>query len=70
MSKQTWIIFAAVCVAILGGLIFLSQQNKVDVGDVNTRSVLTASEASGNIADHTLGNTKSKVVLLEYGDFQ
>jgi len=70
VSNKSWVIFAAVCVILLGSLIYFSRQNQVNVGEVNTKSVLAASEASGNIADHTKGNKDSKVVLLEYGDFQ
>lgn len=32
--------------------------------------VLAASEQSGNTADHVFGKRDSKVVLVEYGDFQ
>lgn len=70
MTTKTWIIFAVVVVALFGGLIYLSTKNSIDVSDVNVTSVLGADERSGNIADHTLGNTKSKVVLIEYGDYQ
>lgn len=70
MSKTAWIIFAAVCVLLFGGMIALSNQQKLNVDAVNTKSVLTATEESGNIADRVFGNEKSKVVLLEYGDYQ
>lgn len=70
MTTKTWIIFAAVVVALFGGLIYLSTRNSIDVSNVNEASVLSASEQSGNIADHTLGNAKSKIVLIEYGDYQ
>ena len=70
MTTKTWVIFAAVVVALFGGLIYLSTKNGVDVSDVDAASVQVADERSGNIADHTLGNIKSKVVLIEYGDYQ
>lgn len=70
MSKKAWIIFAAVCVAVLGGLVFLSRKDKVDVGNVDQTKIVAASSASGNIAEHVFGNKNSKVVLIEYGDFQ
>lgn len=70
MTTKTWIIFAAVVVALFGGLIYLSTRNAIDVSNVNATTVLGASEDSGNITDHTLGNAKSKVVLIEYGDYQ
>jgi protein-disulfide isomerase len=70
VSRNAWIIFAAICVVILGSLIFLSRQNRAEVGDVNTKEIVKASAASGNIADHVYGATEGKVVLVEYGDFQ
>lgn len=72
MSKTTWIIFAIACVALLGGLIFLSSQNRVsvDVDDINEHQVLGPSESSGEIGDHVYGNRESDVVLIEYVDYQ
>ena len=70
MSKKAWIIFAAVCVLILGSLVALSNSKKVDVSGVDSNKIQTANEQSGNIADHVFGKTDSKVVLIEYGDFQ
>lgn len=70
MSKKAWIIFAAVCVLILGSLVALSNSKKVDVSGVDANKVQTASEVSGNIADHVFGKQDSKVTLVEYGDFQ
>lgn len=70
MSKRGWIIFAAICVAVLGGLVYFSNSNRVNVSDVNVDAVQAASEKSGNIADHVFGKSDSKVILIEYGDFQ
>lgn len=70
MSKKAWIIFAAICVAVLGSLVYVSSKNKVDVSNVNAEKPLAATAESGNIADHVFGKPDSKVVLVEYGDFQ
>ena len=72
MSKVAWIIFGAVIVLVLGGLIAYSRINSpsADVKDINSASIVGASDANGNIADHVYGNTESKVLLIEYGDFQ
>lgn len=70
VSKTAWIIFAAICVILFGGMIALSNQQKLNVDAVNTHSVLPATEDSGNIADQVYGNAKSKVIILEYGDYQ
>ena len=70
MSKKAWIIFAAACVVVLGGLIYLSGKNKIDVSNVDIQKIQPAAEQSGQIADHVFGKADSKVMLVEYGDFQ
>jgi protein-disulfide isomerase len=70
MTKKTWLIFGALCIALIGGLIFISRQSKIDVSNVNLSQVQAASDKNGNIGDHTFGNMKSKVILVEYGDYQ
>jgi protein-disulfide isomerase len=70
VSKKAWIIFAAVCAVVLGGLVYLSSKNKIDVSNVNVNKIQPASQQSGNIADHVFGKTDSKVMLIEYGDYQ
>lgn len=70
MNKKTWIIFAVICVAILGGLVAFSRKDSVNVSDVDQAKQQTASTANGNIADHVFGKADSKVTLIEYGDFQ
>lgn len=70
MSKKAWIIFAVICIAILGVLVYASGKNKVNIGDVDINKIQSASQQSGNIADHVFGKADSKVVLIEYGDFQ
>lgn len=70
MSKKAWIIFVAVCVVVLGGLVALSRGNQTDVSKINETKVIAASAENGNIADHVFGNADSKVLLIEYGDYQ
>ncbi|MDB5183592.1 MAG: hypothetical protein JWO07_273 [Candidatus Saccharibacteria bacterium] len=70
MSKKTWIIFAVICAVVLGGLIVLSQKDKVNVASVDQSQLQVAAPANGNIADHVTDLAKSKVTLIEYGDFQ
>ena len=70
MSTKAWIIFVVVCVVGFGGLIFLSQKEKVNVTDNADKKVQTARDESGGIADHVSGNPDAKVILVEYGDFQ
>lgn len=70
MTRNGWIIFVAIAIVLFGGLIYLSSRNAIDVSKVNEQKVLAATEASGNIADHTTGTKDNKVVLIEYGDYQ
>lgn len=70
MSKKAWIIFAVVAAGLLGALVVVSGRGKIDVSTINTNTIQKASEQSGNIADHVFGKADSKVVLIEYGDFQ
>lgn len=70
MSKKAWIVFATICVILLGVLIYLSGKDKVDVSNVDLNKIQSATQQSGNIADHVFGNKDSKVMLVEYGDYQ
>ena len=70
MTKKGWIIFSLLCVMILGGLIFLSQKDKADVSNIDYNQIQAPSPSNGQIGDHVLGKADSKVVLIEYGDFQ
>jgi protein-disulfide isomerase len=72
MSKVSWIVFSAIIVAVLGGLIIYSRISSpsANLSTVNANAVIPASEASGQIADQVYGKADSQVVLVEYGDFQ
>lgn len=72
MSKKAWIIFVAVVVVLFGGAVYLSNKDKVsiDTSHIDTTKVVSASAQSGNIGDHVFGQPNSKVVLVQYGDFQ
>lgn len=70
MTNKAWIVFTIICVGLVGGLIYISSSNKVDVSHVDALKVQQPSKDNGQIGDHTSGNMKSKVILVEYGDFQ
>jgi protein-disulfide isomerase len=70
VSKRAWIIFAAICAALLIGLVYISSKDRIDVSGVDTNAIQKAGEQSGNIGDHVFGKPDSKVILIEYGDFQ
>ena len=69
MDKTKWIIFAVVCVGLLGGLIYFNSSEKAEVSNVNSAGVISGEE-DGTYADNVYGNAESSVVLVEYGDFQ
>lgn len=70
MTKKAWLIFALICTAIIGGMIYLANSNKVVIDNVDVTKIQAASPANGNIAEHTYGNINSKVIIVEYGDYQ
>jgi len=72
MSNVKWIIFSAVVVLILGGLVVYSRLSNpsTDVSSVDTNSIIAASDQNGQIGDHVFGNPDAKVMFVEYGDFQ
>ena len=70
LDKVKWIVIAIASVGILGALILIPQESKLDVSKVNASAIQSASSQSGNIADHTKGDLNSKVTLIEYGDYQ
>lgn len=72
MNKTGWIIFSVVVAAVLVGLVVWTRiaNPPVDVSGIENGSVVTASTNNGNIADHVTGKKDSKVLLIEYGDFQ
>jgi len=72
MSRVAWIIFTVVIVALIGGLVVYSRATSpsLDVSTVDTNNILAASDQNGQIGDQVLGNKDSKVILVEYGDFQ
>lgn len=67
MDRTRWIIFAVIAILVLGGLVFLSTRNRVDVSNIDANAIYTVEEGIG---DHVIGDADSEVVLIEYGDFQ
>jgi len=72
MNKAGWIIFSVVVVGLLAGLVIWTRSTNpaIDVSNVNNNSILAATTDNGNIADHVIGKADSKVILVEYGDYQ
>jgi len=72
MSKVAWIIFGAIIVLVLGGLVVYSRSANpsIDVSSIDANAITAASEQNGQIGDHVLGSPDTKAVIIEYGDFQ
>ena len=73
MNGKSWTIFIIIVIAVIGGMVYLSTQIKLNIDDIDDNAMarfIDAEERNGNIADHTLGNKDAKVVLIEYGDYQ
>jgi protein-disulfide isomerase len=56
----------------MGGLVVYSRAANppLDVSNIDTNSIIAASDQNGQIGDQVFGNPDSKVVFIEYGDFQ
>ena len=39
MSTKAWIIFAAMCVVLFGGLVIWSQKDRIDVSNIDTMKI-------------------------------
>lgn len=64
------IAFSILVVVFLGGIIWLSSLEKIDLSKVDISKEIPASTDSGNIAEHVYSKSSSKVTLVEYGDYQ
>lgn len=70
MTKKAWLIFIVLCVAVVGGLIWLSRGAQVNVDDIDHAKAQDASDKNGQIGDHIIGPKDAKVTIIEYGDYQ
>lgn len=73
MDKKSWIVFGAIVIAVLSGMVMMSMQKKTDIEDITSEKLaetISAEERNGNIADHTFGNSNAKVIVIEYADYQ
>lgn len=68
MTKTRWLIFIAICVIVLGGLVVLARKDKVDVSGVDASQLIASTDSIPG--DHVYGKKDAKVILVEYGDFQ
>ena len=73
MNKKSWMIFAIIVVAIVGGMIYIATQNRLNVSDINNdqlNTIIGAESRNGDIADHEIGSKSPKVTIIEYADYQ
>ena len=73
MNGRTWAVFIVIVVAVIGGMVYMARQDKLDVSDVGkdkVAGVLAAEDRNGNIEEHVLGKKDAKVIIVEYGDYQ
>ena len=73
MDGRTWAVFIVIVVAVIGGMVYMAKQDKLDVSDVGkdkAAGVLAAEDRNGNIEEHVLGKKDAKVIIVEYGDYQ
>ena len=68
MNRTTWIIIAAICVLGIGGLIIFTKKDAVNVDDIDVNAVMETTDS--RLGDHVRGKQDSKVILVEYADFQ
>lgn len=68
MDRTKWIVFALICAAVLGGLVFMSKKDKVNVDTTDPFKLVPGSNTS--IGDHVYGKKDAAVVVVEYADFQ
>jgi len=66
MTKTRWIIFAALCLGILGLIFVTSKKDNSNNWNGDATKIIS----TGPIADHVFGNNAQKVTLIEYGDYQ
>ena len=41
MNKKSWIIFAIIVVTIVGGMVYISTQNRLNISDINNDQLNT-----------------------------
>ncbi len=73
MDTKRWIIFGVIVAAVIGGMVYMSMGNRMDLDDIGkegSMAILGAEERNGNIADHVRGSEDPKVIVIEYSDFQ
>jgi protein-disulfide isomerase len=68
MNRTTWIIIAVLCVLGLGTLIVITKQDATNVDNIDATKIIESTDST--IGDHVYGKADSKVLVVEYGDFQ
>ncbi|MDO4872025.1 MAG: DsbA family protein [bacterium] len=72
IEYKTPLIIGLVIVGFFGWMLYLSNQNKINLNGVDSSKLIAASEQSGNIEEHvySASNANAKTTLVMYGDYQ
>lgn len=70
MSNRSWIIFGLVVLGFFGIMFAFSESSKIDLENVDVSQVIESTDVNGNVEEHVYGKKDSKVVLVEYADYQ
>lgn len=70
MDRTRWIIFAVICMVVLGVLVINKKSDNVAIDNLDASKIVKSDKKDASIADHVFGSEADKVTLIEYGDFQ
>lgn len=73
MDAKRWMVFAVIVIAVIGGMVYMSTQNRLDIDGISNKQItrfIGPEDRNGEIGDRILGNKDAKVILVEYGDYQ
>lgn len=68
MNRTAWIVIGLLCILGIGGLVYMTKKDSVNVDTINPATIIEASETS--IGDRVYGKKDAKVIVFEYADFQ
>lgn len=65
-----WILIALACAGFIAVMVIFSSKSNDELKTIDQNKIQTASSLNGEIGDFTKGNLDSKLILVEYGDYQ
>lgn len=70
MNKTRWIVFTVLTLGFLGFLVLSNQGVTIDPSKLDPNKIQVASPENGDIKDHIYGQASSKVIIVNYSNFQ